>query len=46
MTDEDWEILNNGKNNILLGNYMDASKIETSKETCVLVCPKVWPQTE
>lgn len=32
MTDEDWEILNNGKNNMLLGGYMDASKLETSKE--------------
>lgn len=46
MTDENWKILNKGKKNILPGNYMDASKLETSKETCVLVCPNVWPQTE
>lgn len=46
MTDEDWEILNIGKNNVLLGSYRDASKLETSKETCVLICPNMWSQTE
>lgn len=32
MTDEDWAILNNGKNNMLLGSYMDASEFETAKK--------------
>lgn len=42
MTDEDWKVLNDGNNNMLLGSYMDASKLETSKETYILACPNVW----
>ena len=46
MTDKDWEILNNGKNDMLLESYMDASKLETSKQTGVLICPNVSSHTE
>lgn len=35
MTDEDWAILNNGKKNMLLGSYMDASEFETAKKLVV-----------
>lgn len=46
MTVKDLKILNNGKTDMLLESYMDASKLETSKQTCVLVCPNVWSHSE